>query len=31
MIQSGVVETEIPTDVRSPIIDKGGKIYQVGG
>ena len=30
-LKEDALELALPTDVRSPIIDKGGKIYQVGG
>ena len=30
-LREDALELALPTDVRSAIIDKGGKIYQVGG
>ena len=30
-LKEDALELALPTDVRSAIIDKGGKIYQVGG
>ena len=30
-LKEDALELALPSDVRSAIIDKGGKIYQVGG